>query len=1067
MTENNNFIFLYNNEEYRKEILKKYEYFTNFDLIQKPITEVASIFSIINIINFTCKREDFKMILKRPNNNQQKKENLFYEFFIGDALNKVKNYYPNFAYTANYIILKAPYNENPDLKNNIEKINESNETLFNMENVRNGCINQHKNCILSQYIESINFKELINIQEFNNPEKINYNVFCILFQIYATLHGLKDNYCHNDLNLGNVRIINLNNEIKITYIIDGKKYNLITKYVPIIIDYAKNVIKFKEYDSNNFINTACKTSCNTHEAKKLLIDYKGICPELIDKRRPYRLESKDDNKQIFPKEKCFTNSFSLNSLSHTKIDKYGSTFREINEANDLHFIIKVMYSNFDYNNPFLNIGEYDLKTKFKEIFNQYTEPKWFGFNDKPSNLASYVDYNKYDLLIEINPKYKEFYCQNESKIAIKTISDLLLKFLIPYYDNNKFNEKVISDYDELLINCDTLEKYKYSTINQRLKETLKVRPLEDKSGGYYKKYLKYKTKYLSLKEKNLSNKIGGAFFINKKYYDKVNIVIFCDDNLLLFKNYGNISFPTGDCSYKDLSIEEIIYEELFKQSAKSIIISIKLILNMTENNQFIDIESIDPIYNLPIFTRYYYCKISTISNINLNRDQNLVKVPITGLNTYLRESIDRNLLIYERIKLKTDIYNVYEKIRERTQNLQNINILTNNRTNTENNKTIIIYHTGERESPKIWWNQIDKPINSGNNNSSKCRIEISIRLQTNPRMKEDAKNLIIKLFNILKSLQRLISSNGCNITDEYIISKIKNNMIKGSPGAFDFDRRYFDNFINLNELNFRELMELFYCCINCNIKEDTSRSIFLDLLLKSENIFKLKVEDLYSDENLLQIKETDNELYLFFRKYKRLNERLDKINIINIFCNKLNVCSNVYFNKVYKLLEEEQVPLTINHNQINRLGFPLSLREKSFIHGNETPYIEPNLYDNIGWKSGISTDYLHSGKIIDLANKHGYDLATGISGSVWRSLIIFHLLGLNLNIYFMLTTIFLNGCFHHSAFECLLSVLHFKKFLEEKDLNKDFEFYIDERILDYETITEQLEDLMIDDEFSI
>ena len=333
-------------------------------------------------------------------------------------------------------------------------------------------------------------------------------------------------------------------------------------------------------------------------------------------------------------------------------------------------------------------------------------------------------------------------------------------------------------------------------------------------------------------------------------------------------------------------------------------------------------------------------------------------------------------------------------------------------------------------------------------------------------MKEYAKNLILKLFNILKSLQRLISSNECNITDEYIILKIKNNMIKGSPGAFDFDRKYFDNFINLNELNFRELMELFYCCINCNNYQDTGRSIFLDLLLKAENIFKLKVEDLYSNENLLRIEETDKELYLFLRKYSRLNERLDKINIINIFCNKLNVCSNVYFNKVYKLLEEEQVPLTINHNQINRLGFPLSIREKSFIHGNETSYVEPNLYNNIGWKSGISTDYLHSGKIIDLANKHGYDLATGISGSVWRSLIIFHLLGLNLNIYFMLTTIFLNGCFHHSAFECVLSVLHFKKFLEEKDLNKYFKFYVDESILDYENIAEQFEDLMIDNEFS-
>lgn len=1131
MSENYKFIFLYNNHDYKNMILDRYEYFTNFDLIIKPIIELEKKYSLINKIYFTKGDTDFRIILK-TNNRLDKIENLFYEFFIGNGLNEIKNFFPNFTYTACYLIFHTQFYNDNDLNQNTARRFISNQTPFNIENVTLGCINRIKSCVLNQYIESIDFRILFEDPEYCHPDKINYNIFTLLFQIYAVLHALKDNYCHNDLHFGNIRIIDLKKEIKITYTISQKKYYIITKYVPIIIDYAKNVIKFGDYDSNNFINTACKTPCNTHTRVDLLKTLNRVCPDLRDNRTEEVFQRNDNNDEIYPENKCFTYDYSLYSIWHKEADKRGATHRKINKANDLHLIIILMYQNFQDN-------EYDLKVKFKEIINEFTAPEWFGKKDTDYNIANFVKYNENDTLFNMKPEYKDFYCNNTPEKSIKTTSDLLLKFLIPYYNTNNYQDKVVSDYDELIINCDRFEKYKYyklvedtitplptqlpsftvtnlidlnepttgygiiiNTNNLITKRFLIQRRIlkilvdnkhtdikltsinynyftftsngyfeefkikfNNIGGNYKEKYLKYKAKYLNLKEKYFStNKIGGHIIINQKFFVKVKMVIFYNNHILLFKNKGVIDFPSGECNYNDISVEDTIYKGLFKESGNSIIISIKLILDMSQNNKFIDLqysENYPKIYNP--YTRYYYCKITTLPNLDA---QNLYLVPFSSLDTYIGNRIIRNLARVRGTFIdKTNIYDVYKKIIEITPDLQNIDVLSNHRFNRDNGKNIVIYHTTETEDPVVWWNQINKPRNYGNNNISKSRIELSIQLQTTKYMKEGATYLIKKLFNRIKSLQGLISSNGCDITDEYIVSKIKRNMTKGSPGAFYFDEKYFRDLNNLGELNFRELMELFYCCINCNKKDENEESIFLDLLIKAENIYKLNNKDLFSDESLHEINENYSNTSLFFKKYKILNEKLDKINMINIFCNSLNVCNNDFFNKIYKIIEEEQLPLTINYNKMEALGFPLSIREKSFIHGNDTPYIEPNIYNKIGWKSGISKDYLHSGKIINLARRHNYDLATGISGSLGRSLLIFYLLGLNLNNYYLLATVSLNGSFHHSAFECLLSILHFKKFLIEKNLDEDIRLDVDERILDYETIVDKFNDFIIDNEF--
>jgi hypothetical protein len=128
-------------------------------------------------------------------------------------------------------------------------------------------------------------------------------------------------------------------------------------------------------------------------------------------------------------------------------------------------------------------------------------------------------------------------------------------------------------------------------------------------------------------------------------------------------------------------------------------------------------------------------------------------------------------------------------------------------------------------------------------------------------------------------------------------------------------------------------------------------------------------------------------------------------------------------------------------------GIPLSEREKIMTNsGNRNP----NEDQNIGWYSGISKHYIVSGKLLDLANEHNYDLVAGLSGTFLRNLVIFCCLGLDMNESFLANLINISGSFHHSVFECVLAGLHFNKFLIENNLKDKFcEFNICHDYLNY------------------
>jgi hypothetical protein len=162
-------------------------------------------------------------------------------------------------------------------KSNIKILSNSTDLLL-PKNIKDGCnvkisdparrprYSENENSsIMIEYIpNNISFMRLLADDEFiSNYE---YNLFCILFQLYATLATLSKIYTHYDLHQNNIMIINLPKKMLVTYTYNDKNIKLYTKYIPTIIDYGRTYIDCRQFasyvSSENVVNIACTTRCN-------------------------------------------------------------------------------------------------------------------------------------------------------------------------------------------------------------------------------------------------------------------------------------------------------------------------------------------------------------------------------------------------------------------------------------------------------------------------------------------------------------------------------------------------------------------------------------------------------------------------------------------------------------------------------------------------------------------------------------------------------------------------------------------------------------------------------------
>jgi hypothetical protein len=424
--ENLEFFLDYNNK--CNDIIKKYESFdnnvkTNYSYFNMKNINLPTYYishganGAINNFNFknNIDENNFNIIVKTSLDSRA--DNLFYEYMAGQCVNKFKRFFPNFCYTFKYLYLNDLAGKFiPKLlsKDGLTDITEFEKTIMDLkldipliskENFKLGCSNNHRVSIMLENIpKSFKFSDLLDDSEFKS--NLDYNFFCCMFQLYMCLYSLSNVFTHYDLNANNVMYTKLDKPIKITYDIKqyGKIIDIYTKYIPVIIDYARAHVNCPDLSIN---------SADVHPM---------VCSlrECNNRRHPLcDTQSKGMffGTELYPDGKYYYNDFkSFHNINP----------REINQSHDLlHLHTLMRYYFKDSKDTTSSKLALKLKDSYKKVFD-------------------YALWTKSDL---VTPKYgnirlRNSYDSNPKKI--NTTQDVV-RWLMDYFKDN-FKDYSTEDY---------------------------------------------------------------------------------------------------------------------------------------------------------------------------------------------------------------------------------------------------------------------------------------------------------------------------------------------------------------------------------------------------------------------------------------------------------------------------------------------------------------------------------------------------------------------------------------------------------------------------------------------
>jgi len=427
--ENLDFFLNFNNKY--ADIIKKYEKFNNFNLINIPIKRLGkkSANGVVNLINFNNSSDtnNFSTIMKTS--IKKNTDNDYYEFVVGNCINKFKEYYPNFVYTFNYIILDKEFRDKfmeEEEYNNITKLVANSKIksinineLQKSSNIGEGCLNNDRASVLIEYIpNSLSFDNIARKTKFTN--NLNNEIFNLLFQVYGTLYALRKIYTHYDLHLENVMFFEVpdNKKMEIIYNLNGKIFKIYTYFIPVIIDYGRSYVDCLKIDdsiySKVFTEIACSNElCNNNEQPKCNAKQSGLVIE------------KDIN-DIYSKQENF----------------HYINLRNKNESFDLRYLHNIMN----------NVDEIEVKTDYLKYLNN----DWFTID--PATGKKIKNKEHYPI-IRFGVKENE---NNFKNGVITTIGDCFQWLTI-------FHKKIIvGDVTNLYgtininLNFETREKWKFT-----------------------------------------------------------------------------------------------------------------------------------------------------------------------------------------------------------------------------------------------------------------------------------------------------------------------------------------------------------------------------------------------------------------------------------------------------------------------------------------------------------------------------------------------------------------------------------------------------------------------------
>ena len=427
-----NIDFFFNFNKVKDIFLDKYDFYDN-NLILSPISRLGepSENGFINQLIFKNKSDNklFTTIMKTSIKKQA--DNNYYEFVVGNCINKLKKYFPNFIYTFKFMNLS--YELKDGLKNDnftdLKKFEDSeskqieDDKLLSFNNIGNGCKNNDKSSILIEYVpNSLNLNELLNDSTFIKYK--NVEIYNILFQVYALLSSLKKIYTHYDLHDGNIMYVKIpdNKIVSINYTINNNVYIIYTHFIPVIIDYGRSYI--------NCLNIG-----------------ETVDPSLINSKIYSEIVCENPNCNSSKLPGCNAIDVGL-GIERNKFDNYSNfdyfyyiDMRHPNESSDLRFI-----------NVFMTKLENDLPIKINY------ESKFDGFWLSSDNRANHLDKTT-SLLFNIKERPSNLNILRK----ISTTTDCIM-WLISLYNETYTNENIINElkYGSMNIDTDIDKKIKWS-----------------------------------------------------------------------------------------------------------------------------------------------------------------------------------------------------------------------------------------------------------------------------------------------------------------------------------------------------------------------------------------------------------------------------------------------------------------------------------------------------------------------------------------------------------------------------------------------------------------------------
>ena len=202
-----------------------------------------------------------------------KPDNLYYEYLVGNCVNKLSLYFPNFVKTFGAgMYRKAEYHEffnNGCETKDLVTLPDKFITMINPlnadnieQNIINSCDNWSQMVLITQWIPSHASIADFLPQIVAGQEPLMIEYIKLLYIIYLTLSSLKDTFTHYDLHEENILLTKVPNNKYISLIYhlpNGETRVINTKYIPVFIDYGRSYVNCDSpiLNSKEIFNIVC------------------------------------------------------------------------------------------------------------------------------------------------------------------------------------------------------------------------------------------------------------------------------------------------------------------------------------------------------------------------------------------------------------------------------------------------------------------------------------------------------------------------------------------------------------------------------------------------------------------------------------------------------------------------------------------------------------------------------------------------------------------------------------------------------------------------------------------